>query len=284
MTVLFGLLALLIGTPASAEPPLWVVHGPHATVFILGSVHLLRPGSDWEGPHIHDAVAAADTLWFEMVEPTDPTATQALVVRTGFDLKHKLSDLLSPADRSRLDAAARSSGLPDAAVLDVMRPWMAALVIAVRPMVQAGYDPELGPDHVLQIEAAQAGKPVHGFETMERQMGFLADLPDELSLGFLVSTLDDLDGGIVKLDAIVAKWLAGQPIGADVTDAIQRSSPELYRVLFVERNEAWTPQIKALVEGEGVVLITVGAGHLEGPDSVLADLAREGVTFELVPP
>ena len=41
-----GALLLAVGR-AQAEPALWVVKGPHATVYLFGSVHVLKKDDPW---------------------------------------------------------------------------------------------------------------------------------------------------------------------------------------------------------------------------------------------
>jgi uncharacterized protein YbaP (TraB family) len=52
--------------------------------------------------------------------------------------------------------------------------------------------------------------------------------------------------------------------------------------MIVARNADWTPQIETILAGKGTVFIAVGAGHLAGPDSVIAMLQKHGVTVERV--
>ena len=54
--------------------------------------------------------------------------------------------------------------------------------------------------------------------------------------------------------------------------------PDIYKLLIVERNARFADQIAALARGRGVVFVAIGAGHLAGPDSVQADLAKLGLT------
>jgi uncharacterized protein YbaP (TraB family) len=56
--------------------------------------------------------------------------------------------------------------------------------------------------------------------------------------------------------------------------------PALYKLLIVDRNERFARQIAQMAAGEGVVFAAVGAGHLAGPDSVQADLARLGLAAQ----
>jgi len=56
-----------------------------------------------------------------------------------------------------------------------------------------------------------------------------------------------------------------------------KDSPEVAKVLLVDRNKRWAQWIKDRMAKPGTVFVAVGAGHLAGPDSVQAQLARLGV-------
>ena len=62
LSALAGLVCWLLAGAAIAQPPVWVVHGPHATVVLFGSVHILPPGLDWEPPKLKEALGQASDL------------------------------------------------------------------------------------------------------------------------------------------------------------------------------------------------------------------------------
>ena len=49
---------------------------------------------------------------------------------------------------------------------------------------------------------------------------------------------------------------------------------------MVERNNAWMPQIEALLTTEEVEFVLVGALHLVGDDGLLAQLSAKGYRVE----
>ena len=53
-------------------------------------------------------------------------------------------------------------------------------------------------------------------------------------------------------------------------------------MLLVDRNRNWAQWIKQRMTKPGTVFIAVGAGHLAGPDSVQAQLAKLGLKAERV--
>jgi len=276
------LVLLLAGTPAWADPAVWAARGPNATVYLLGSVHLLRPGTVWEGPAVRRAFDEASECWFEAVLPDDPAAMQGVMMSTGLDPAHKLSDLLPPNRRALLDKLAAESGVGPA--MQAMRPWLAAVVLTGQRLLKAGYDPALGVDTVLQAQAKAAGKRVAGVETMDQQMRLLAGLPQGLAVKFLLSVMDDAAKGPAVIDEMIRRWQSAdtEALAQISSGQIRKETPDLYRINFVERNETFARAVEGFLAGDKTVLLVIGAGHLAGPDNVRDLLARRGIKVERV--
>jgi uncharacterized protein YbaP (TraB family) len=269
--------------PAAADPALWVVRDEDSTIYLLGTVHVLRPDTVWRTPAIDRAMAESDALWIE-VEADDPAAMQPLVARYGLDPARPLSSKLTPEQKARLDAAAAGMGASGAA-LEPLRPWLAGLTLSVGPLVKAGYDPASGVESKLKAAARAAGKPIRTLETLEQQIGFFANLPPAVELAFLLSALDEMDTGPATLDALVAAWSAGdqEALNALMVSEMAADYPELYQALLVDRNKDWAGQIQTLLAGKGVTVIAVGAAHLVGDDSVQVQLLARDIAVERLP-
>lgn len=273
----------LTAFPAAADPALWVVRDEDSTVYLLGTVHALKPDTVWRTPAIDRAISEAGELWVE-VDTDDTAAMQDLIVRYGLDPAHPLSGKLTADQLARFRAAVSAMGA-DPARLDSFRPWLAGLTLSVAPMLKSGFDPGSGVEEQLKALAKAGGKPIHAFETQEQQIRFFADLPAPVELAFLLSTLDDAQESGAMLDGMIAAWSAGDvdTLGALMNSELAAKYPDLYDALLVRRNRAWAGQIQTLLGGKGVAVIAVGAAHLAGPDSVQVQLARRGVTVERLP-
>ena len=277
-------IALLACTPALADPALWVAKSPTATLYLFGTVHVLPKDAHWHYPALDEALAASDKLYVEE-DDDSPLNMQMLVLQYGMDFPHPLSDKLDAADQTRLAAAAEAAGVPGgAATLNAMRPWLAALTIAVAPIVKAGYDPKSGADKQLEHAFTASGKPVGAFETAEEQIKFFADLSPSLQLDLLRNALDDYAKGPAHIGALIHDWQAGDvaAIASVVNGGMHQQYPELYKVLLVDRNRQWARQLVGLLKQHGTVFVAVGAGHLAGPDSVQTQLAALGIDTERV--
>jgi len=264
-----------------AGPALWVIRDADSTLYLFGTVHVLRPDTAWGSAKVDAAFASASDVWFEISNPDDQAAVIPLIQQYGVSPGTPLSSLLTAEELAELDAAARTIGA-SAAQLDPLRPWFAGLTLSMAPLVKAGYDPASGVELTLKARALAADKPVHGFETIDKQVRILATLPDAVQLSFLRTTLEDFDQATVMLDQMVDAWAEGdvQALDRIAVQEMKADAPEVYDALLVHRNADFADQIQGLLAGSGTVFIAVGAAHLTGEDSVQAMLETRGVEVE----
>lgn len=266
-----------------ADPALWVVKGKQTTIYLFGTIHVLKPGLTWFDEAVKSAFDHADEVKLEIVMP-DQATMQGLVQATGVAPAGTppLTQRLPEGKRAAFAKAVTDLGLP-ANALDRFKPWLAATQLSVAPLSKLGYDSANGPEEVITEAAKQAHKPLSGLETPQQQLGFFGSLSDKAQLQFLESTVDELPTLDKQMASMVDEWARGDPeaLAREMNDEL-KSSPEVAKVLLVDRNRNWAQWIKQRMTKPGTVFIAVGAGHLAGPDSVQAQLAKLGLKAERV--
>jgi uncharacterized protein len=266
-----------------ADPALWVVKGKQTTVYLFGTIHVLKPGLTWFDEAVKSAFDKADEVKLEIVMP-DPATMQGLVQATGVAPPGTppLTQRLPEGKRAAFTKAVTDLGLP-ANALDRYKPWLAATQLSIAPLSKLGYDSANGPEEVITEAAKQAHKPLSGLETPQQQLGFFGSLSDQAQLQFLESTVDELPTLDKQMASMVDEWARGDPeaLAREMNDEL-KSSPEVAKVLLVDRNRNWAQWIKQRMTKPGTVFIAVGAGHLAGPDSVQVQLAKLGLKAERV--
>lgn len=265
-------------TPEPQGPAMWVIRDHDSTIYLFGTVHLLRPETKWRTPKFEAALASADELWFEITDGDDAANMQSLVMTLGMDQANPLSKRLTPEQYARVKAAADKAGFPVAA-LDNMKPWMAGLTLSVLTMMKSGFDPNAGVDSIIKKGGEDAKKPLRAFETAEQQLRFFDSQPPEVQVEFLMSSIDELDESADMLDGLVKHWAVGDvaALETDLVSDMKTEYPDLYKVLLVNRNAAWAKTLAERLKGSGVSFVSVGSAHLIGPDSVQSFLAKEGI-------
>ncbi|MDP9018958.1 MAG: TraB/GumN family protein [Candidatus Eremiobacteraeota bacterium] len=266
-----------VGT-ALADPALWVVETPNAKVYLFGTVHVMKPQLMWHSTNLDKALADSGDLWLEVANADDVAAAAPLVRSLGMDATHPLSTKLSAPDLARVDKAAKLLGAPGEAPFEPFRPWFASVTFSMLPLIRSGYDPKSGIDIQLKSAFDAKKKPVHGFETLEQQLHFFADLPTDQQVAMLDATLDQVETTSTMLDGLVNAWSTGDVDRfASLTEAgMFKSVPGLYDTLVVRRNADWAQQIQQRLKEPGTSFMAVGAAHLAGTQSVQADLEKLG--------
>jgi uncharacterized protein YbaP (TraB family) len=255
-----------------ADPALWVVKDKDTTIYLFGTIHVLKPGLSWFDDGVKKAFDASDELVLEMVQP-DQATMQNIVLSKAYSLNGPtLTERLPEADRPVYLNAMTSLGIPPAA-FDRAQPWFVATNLSLLPLMKLGYDPKSGPETVLTAAATTEKKTIAGLETPEQQIGYLAGLPDKVQLAFLESTLKDLPKTAETMDGMVSAWSRGDPdaLAKYMNDGLD-DSPELAKTLLFDRNARWAQWIKARLDKPGTVFVAVGAGHLAGDKSVIDQL------------
>lgn len=272
--------------PAVAQPAFWAVKDADSTLYILGTVHLLRPETVWHSDKLDAAMAEAGELWLEL-PTTDPTAMAGemmpLVTKYGLSPGNPLSKQLTPDELKTLDEAAKLAGLTGAQ-LNFFRPWFAALTISNAAIIHAGYDTSSGVDGKVEAAFKARGIKPKGLETAESQIKVFAGMSAEQELRYLRETMEEYEEAPVELDNMVKQWSTADLAGLEelfVTE-MKAEEPDLYAALLTNRNANWVTQIEGILAGKGVTFMAVGAGHLIGPDSVIAMLDAKGIKAERV--
>ncbi|NYT42973.1 TraB/GumN family protein [Sphingomonas sp. R-74633] len=266
----------------AADPALWVVKDADTTIYLFGTVHVLKPGLSWFDDGVKKAFDASDTLVLELVMPPD-AEMQKIVSDLGTHAPGKpLPDELPPVEAAKMRAALPEYGLsPDA--LDNSDPWLAATMLSVLPLRQLGYDDKQGAELILTDAAKAAGKKIEGLETARQQLGYFDALPLPAQRKLLIETIDDLPQAGSKIDQAVSAWRKGDADGlAALVNADMASSPEVSEALLIRRNRNWADWISKRMQQPGTVFLAVGAGHLAGSASVQAELAKRGLKAERV--
>ena len=273
------ILVLAFGAgPALAQPPLWVAHGRHATLYLFGSVHILPRNVDWAPAALTSAIAKADEIWFELPidEATDLEAARLVAQRGIAPAGDDLFSHLTQAQATRLTATCQALAV-SCASLARMRPWLADLTLSLAMDAKAGAVSDQGVEQKLQALAPPTTRRM-AFETAALQIALLADTPLDDQLASLDESLTDYQDDPDSYRRMIDEWMAGDLAGLqkDALSPLANAAPGFYRRLITDRNQRWAGLLAKRLEGRGVGVVVVGAGHLIGPGGVPALLRARG--------
>ena len=265
---------------AVAGPALWQVADDDTTIYLFGTVHALPKDKNWFDGRIERAFSASDELVTE-VDITDlASSTQALQAQGLLPEGQSLRAMMMPEDREEYEMALVSLGIP-VETLDRYEPWLAAMTLALLPLLRSGYDTQSGVEMALGQRAGEAKKR-GALETIDQQIALFDGMPMEAQLAFLDQTVAQIPNATVSLDAMVAEWIEGDAVELARLMNSELTDPVLRDRLLIQRNASWADWIKRRLEEPGTVFIAVGAGHLAGEGSVQDQLRERRVWVKRV--
>ena len=279
LVVSLALLALPVHADESGHPlTLWKVAGASNSVYLLGSVHLLR-SQDYPLPTaLNAAYDDAEVLYMEVdMDDMDPFAAQSAFTKYGvLHDDRTLHDLMGDDLYEEALAAADAIDIP----LDMLKktePWYAAMTVEIMMLSRIGFNPALGIEMHMLSKATGDGKPIEGFETVEEQIQFLDGMSLQAQREMLLSTLAESAKLSEMMDDLIDAWRHGDVASLEtgMLDELAKHE-ELNKTLVTDRNSRWVGQIESLLDDDDDYLIIVGALHLIGPSGVPRQLESIG--------
>ena len=240
-------------SPLNARPALYVVNDEDTIIYLFGTFHALDGKSEWFNDEVRTAFRGSHQLMLETLipdhlkSPRVPRQTQGMGLQPVGPFAGSASFL---STSKTVMSAGRSQGMSTAR----------------------------GADTVLRDAADDAGMPVGGLETFEFQMGMFSKLPGARPPSDPVAAARTKAAVAAMLTELQAAWNKGDiERFAPMLDQMETRSPEIYRVMFDDRNGRWAQWIARRLQQPGVVFVAVGAGHLAGKDSVQHKLGKYGI-------
>jgi uncharacterized protein len=249
------------------DPALWVVKDKDTTIYLFGTIHILKPGLSWFDEAVKAAFDRSDELVVEMVEPS-AAESQEIFSKYGIDQSgRKLTAKLAETDRPAYSALLNKLKIPMES-FDPLDPWAVAVTLQMVSLQASGFDPNSGVDGQLEAAAKAVRKPVRGVETFEWQLSLFDTLPEASQLQFLNESVRDFDEMSKGMEQLVTTWSKPDPDGLARLMNDGLVDPILYKRLLSDRNVKWAKWIDERMKQPGTIFMAVGAGHLAGKDSV----------------
>jgi uncharacterized protein YbaP (TraB family) len=256
----------------------WSAKGAHNTVYLLGSVHVLKPADSDLPPDSLRAYDSSKALVMEL--DLNNISPESLL---GTDLSDEmlpqgqtLAEALGPSVYGKFVTHLQSLGVePD--FFSQFQPWFAAISLEQLELARLGFESGSGVDEQFAARAQTDHKPIIALETIEQQLGIFAHLSLDEQRRFMLYTLEDADDTAGATDAVISAWRNGDTKSLErLLSESYAQYPELFRVLTTDRNRAWLPVISGLLHEDQDYLVIVGALHLVGRDGLIQLLQQQG--------
>ena len=274
----FGLQAKTAAVEQTTKNCLWTVKTESNKIYLLGSLHLLKPNAYPLAAAIEKAYADSRVIIFE----TDIAALQSPAVQTKllelgiYPAGQNLFENLDGSTRQKLEKKMGEIGLP-LEQFSRFKPWFVALTLTTLELQRMGFNPAYGIALYFFNTARAAGPEIAYLEPAEFQINLLGNMTEREQHDFLSQTLNDLEVVKELSGDLVSSWKGGDT--DKLHELLSRSFddyPHLHHRLLTQRNKNWVEQIEDAMRKNKNVLFVVGAGHLVGPESVVDLLKNKG--------
>ena len=277
------LLCLLIPFHTFAETSVWRVSNGDSELFIGGTIHVLS-ATDYPLPiEFEQAYNQSHTLVFEtdLAAMAQPEAQQQLLQRVMYENGKTLKDDLSPQTYKTLVDYAASTGLM-IELLNQFKPPMVMMTLVMAELHRLGMA-ETGVDNYFNQKALADGKTLGELETVQEQLTMIEYMGKGHEDELILSTIEEMKELPLIMGEMKDAWRSGdmerlEKLGIS---PMKTDFPDLYRLLLVDRNNAWIPKIEALLATPEVEFVLVGALHLAANEGVISKLRALGYRVEL---
>ena len=273
-------IACLYLQPLWADSPVWKIEPTQGSLYLAGTIHVLR-ASDYPLPQAFDkAYAEAELLAFEtdIMAGQSPDFSRQVMQVMALPAGTSLEQLLKPETLQRLDnyLTANQMSLQQFAR---MKPAMIAITLTLRELIKLGAGTH-GVDQFYFVKAMSDGKKIHALETSQQQLEFLGRMGEGQENLFMQQSLDDIQQLQSLFNDMVNSWRKGDSdqLQALFVDPMREKFEPIYQQLLVQRNHNWMPQIIDMLNTPQTEMVLVGSAHLLGEDGLLQLLEKEGYT------
>lgn len=275
---------LLLASSLLAQSSVWKVTRGGNTVYLGGTIHMLRP-ADFPLPAEFDtAFAASQKLYFE----TDIGGMQATEVMTRIMAEGMFTDgttldkALSPQTWKAVQDYCARGDIP-LEQLKGMKPWLFTFTVTIIELQKLGVKLE-GVDHHFYHLARDRGKTTGELETVENHLKHIFALGRGHESEMIAKTLDDFSDLPRVFNQITTAWRTGDIALIDklMNRDIREKYPAIYKDLIADRNALWIPKIEEMLKSAETEYVLVGVGHMPGKDGLLTLLKARGYTIEQI--
>jgi uncharacterized protein YbaP (TraB family) len=263
---------------AAAHHTFWSVRGAHNTVYLLGSVHVLKPEDSALPAEVQLAYTQSKTLVLEvnLNDLSSAAMLGASIQYASLPEGQTLADALGPELYRSFVSHANALGV-DPDVLTGFQPWFAALMLDDAQMAKLGFAASAGVDEQLATRAQSDNKQLIGLESVEDQFSVFSQLSPDEQRRYVRFSLASLDSAAADIEATVSAWRQGDSGALEkLLEEDFKDFPDLRRRLTIDRNQRWLEKILPMLNAGEDYLVVVGALHLVGSGGLVDLLQKRG--------
>jgi uncharacterized protein len=263
----------------AASGCVWKITGPNGgTLFLGGSIHALRDTDYPLPPAYNRAFDSSSRLAFEVDLKALSESSKSLIKSGQYPKGDSLKNHVDPRTYDYVRRVFALLKVPEQKFAQ-FRPWM--LVLMLESPGLHGFSGNLGVDEFLERRARANSRPMSGLESVREHTEVFSALSDRQSEALLLLTFIPHERASGEDVRMMNAWRHGDvdTLAGMMRDAF-RDFPAFGERLIGARNRNWIPKIEGYLRSGRTYFVIVGAGHIGGPEGLLALLKARGYQVE----
>jgi uncharacterized protein YbaP (TraB family) len=256
---------------------LWRITGKGLTrpSYLFGTVHMICPQDFFLAPAVQSSFAQAKTVYLE-VNLDDASLPMKLIELIQLKDGRTLSSFFDSSDYTLLERFVHDTLQMDIHSVERYKPIMLYSMLSSKMLPCAK-------EQAYEMEFVQMAKdqkkPVKGLEKIEDQVAVFDSIPAREQADMIMDMVKNYNVQKADFSRLIEVYKTQQ---IDSLYKMVEESPDTrinQDLLLFSRNRKWIPVISVAIH-QAPCFIAVGAGHLGGPQGLIALLRRQGYTVK----
>ena len=251
-------------------------------MYLGATCHILRETDYPLPPEFDKGYKASEIVVFEtdIGKLQDPSVQQKLLAQAIYTDGSTVDKHLSAQAYGELSAYCKSNSIP-LETFKQFKPSVLIEMLTAMEFMKLGVTQQ-GVDLFFYELANKDQKIVEGLETIEEQIDCIVSMADGNEDDFVTYSINDMKNIKQQFEILANAWRKGDAEKLDelMVTELKTKLPKLYKKLVIDRNNKWFPLIEAYMNTPQTEFILVGAGHLVGPEGIIALLKKKGYTVD----
>ena len=263
-----------------APAPVWRIKNNDSTVYLLGTVHVLK-ATVFPLPAVFDQVFdASDQIAQEsnVLLLNDPEVQRRFLAAAAAD--SKLIERNMPKSLKKNLKAHLNHQRASIELFYPQKPVFTAMQLDQLNFMTLGLSYTNGLETYYARLADSQGKAILELEDPVETIELLSDQPLDQQFEFLAQSIRSYEASAAIYMNFIDLWKSGDA-DAIYNEMVAESAslPDVIRALLDTRNIQMVKKMQPLFEGKKTTLVMVGAGHFGGEKGILQLLKNQGYTI-----
>jgi uncharacterized protein YbaP (TraB family) len=251
---------------------LWEIsgNGLAGPSWLYGTIHMICAEDFTLGDSLRSGFSSAEKIYLEL-DMDDPSMALR-TLQLSMLKKGSLKDLMSREAYDTLNRFMTDSMRMPLMLFNKMKPFtlMSILYTKILPC-----DKTESYEQQFLLMAAREKKEILGLEKLEDQFAVFDQIPDSVEAQMILAMIRDFDGQRREFQKMTDAY---KNRDLNTLAGLMEESPDMKgyeNLLLANRNKNWIPVMQSAM-AKNPCFFAVGAGHLPGPEGVIALLRRAG--------